>query len=650
MHIDSLILYAPHGQQRQIDFRPGALNVITGDSRTGKSSLINIIRFLLGSGSPHVPAGPIQRSVAWYGLLAHIGETRFFVGRPAPEGDETNATMLLIGVEDPPPLSELSENTTSDALREYIGGLIGIEDNLNVPEPGRTRAPLSANLVHALYYCFQGQGEIANPDILFHRQNREWQPQAIRDTLPFFLGAQGAEDMRKRQELTEVRRDLRRAQQQLRAAEAERESGLDRAGSLLSEARDVGIGVPDDTAETLDEARAQLRALVDERTSDLPQADAGVEFETLNRERRAVADQIRELGEQLRGLDDFAQAGDAYTGELDEQRARLASIGLVPEGADGEATCALCGQALGDQHSGAHERVTRALASLDRRLELAQRDIPRIETARRGLVEQRRDLRRHLAEINQALDSIAANNEVAAQRRESLNLQSYVRGRIAQYLDTTQIVEDEQLAQLTQRVADLRGAVERLEDELDPEAIRSRTISLLNTVSRQMSEWAKELGLEHAQQGPRIDYDRLTIVVDTDDGPAYMDRGEIGSGMNWVGYHLTAYLSLQEFFIRHERPVPRFVVFDQPSQAFFPPDRESGGDLDELDDTDREHTRQLYELMQEVVTALDGQLQVMALDHADFEDQWFQEAVIQRWRGGEALIPTSWITPGDPTA
>ena len=37
--------------------------------------------------------------------------------------------------------------------------------------------------------------EIANPDILFHRQNREWMPQTIRDTLPYFLGAQGADDL-----------------------------------------------------------------------------------------------------------------------------------------------------------------------------------------------------------------------------------------------------------------------------------------------------------------------------------------------------------------------------------------------------------------------------------------------------------------------
>jgi hypothetical protein len=74
---------------------------------------------------------------------------------------------------------------------------------------------------------------------------------------------------------------------------------------------------------------------------------------------------------------------------------------------------------------------------------------------------------------------------------------------------------------------------------------------------------------------------------------------------------MTSYLALQDFFIRRCRPVPSFLILDQPSQAFFPADRESGGDLDELSDTDRENTRRLYRLIHDVITSLDGKLQVM---------------------------------------
>jgi energy-coupling factor transporter ATP-binding protein EcfA2 len=647
IQLDQLVLFNADGETRTIGLRPGRLNVITGDSGTGKSSLINIIRFLLGSGNPHTPRGPISRSIAWFGLRGHVGDTRFVIARPAPEaGAETNEAMLLIGVDSIPPFDQLQANTSRVALREYLGGLIGLEDNLNVPGEGRTRLPLSATFVHSLYYCFQGQGEIANPDILFHHQNIEWIPQTIRDTLPFFLGAQGVDDLRRRELLTELRRNLRRAQQRLRAAEAEQDAGLDRAASLLTESVDVGLLAERPTLEELAEAQRMLRQLVDAPPPKERPTGFGGEFDRLRRQRVELSDALREIADQLRGLDEFAAVDDAYNGELVEHRARLASIGLITDDAS-EAPCPVCGRSIGEHEAPSHSSVERALGRAERRLELAQRDRPRVQAARDVLRTQQADLQRQLRDVDQALDALATQDEIASALREAINLQSYVRGRIAQYLDSIEDTGDVEMESLRSEVTSLEAEVAELTEALDPAALRSRTDSLLRTVSRQMTEWAQELELEHAAEGAQIDLDRLTIVADTPDGPAYMDRGEIGSGMNWVGYHLTAYLALQDFFIRHRRPVPSFLVLDQPSQAFFPQDRVTGGDLEELSDTDRENTRKLYKLMYDVVERLDGKLQIVALDHADFGDEWFASSVEHRWRGGEGLIPRAWYENGN---
>jgi hypothetical protein len=115
-----------------------------------------------------------------------------------------------------------------------------------------------------------------------------------------------------------------------------------------------------------------------------------------------------------------------------------------------------------------------------------------------------------------------------------------------------------------------RRRLRSLAESLDVDTVRSRTASLLRSVGRQMTTWAEELDLEHAEDGVQIDLDRLTIVADTPGAPACMDRGEIGSGMNWVGYHLTAYLALRRFFIEQSRPVPSFLILDQPSRRSSP--------------------------------------------------------------------------------
>jgi len=643
MQLDALILYNTDGDIRQIRFRPGRLNLISGESGTGKSSIIGILRFLLGGDTPHVPLGPIQDTVAWYGLLAHVGETQFFIGRPAPpHGVTTSQVMLSIGEGVIPKFASLEPNANTTDLVDYLGGLIGIEENLHVPAEGRSRRALAANFRHSLYYSFQGQGEVANPDLLFHHQNRDFQKQAIRDTFPYFLGAQSSDALRKREELSELRRDIRRQQARLAEAQSAQELGVGRAAGLIADARASGLLPVDAVPGDVSEAIALLsEALGKEQPSaHADEADSDAETERLIARRADLRSAIRDINDKLRGLDEFARVGTEYSAELNEHRVRLATIGLIPDATDAEATCPVCLTTLTDTVT--HDAIGHSLGRVARRIELAQRDQPRIATARTELIKARDQVRADLTDINTALDELARTDDIRAVAQRTWDQQSFVRGRIAQYLDTTTLESDGTIENLGRVIEALEDRAAQLTEELDPDALRSAMDSLLSIVGRRMTGLARSLPLEHSEHGVRIDPYRLTVVADTLQGPAYMDAGAIGSGMSWVGYHLTAYLALQDYFIEANRPVPRFIVLDQPSQAFFPRDRERGGDLAELSDTDRDNTRKLYRMMFDAVTQLNGQLQIIAFDHADFSDGWFQESIIETWRNGVALIPRGW--------
>jgi hypothetical protein len=49
--------------------------------------------------------------------------------------------------------------------------------------------------------------------------------------------------------------------------------------------------------------------------------------------------------------------------------------------------------------------------------------------------------------------------------------------------------------------------------------------------------------------------------------------------------------------------------------------------------------------MFDVAVELAGDLQIIVLDHADLRDDWFQGAVVERWRKGVKLVPASWMEP-----
>ena len=74
MQILEIVLYSKRNQKRVIPFRTGQVNIITGDSATGKSSLSTIVDYCLGRETYLIPEGFIRKNVAWFGLrLQFIG-------------------------------------------------------------------------------------------------------------------------------------------------------------------------------------------------------------------------------------------------------------------------------------------------------------------------------------------------------------------------------------------------------------------------------------------------------------------------------------------------------------------------------------------------------------------------------------------------
>lgn len=152
----------------------------------------------------------------------------------------------------------------------------------------------------------------------------------------------------------------------------------------------------------------------------------------------------------------------------------------------------------------------------------------------------------------------------------------------------------------------------------------------------------KKLKLEHSGNPVRFDLKDTTIVIDREDRPIPLRR--MGSGENWVGYHLIIHLALHKHFCQNQRPVPRFLFLDQPSQVYYPSDQDIKlkGSFDKLRDEDRKAVSMMYKLIFDVVNDLKPNFQIIITDHADLAENNFQSAVVERWRDGRALIPKDW--------
>lgn len=644
LQILALVIYSHDGQRRSIPFKAGAVNIITGASKTGKSALVDIVDYCFGADQCRVPEGPIRRAVAWFGLHLQLPNGQAFVARRCPGPTAVSSEDCFVevgGTLTPPDAAALRQTTNTKGLGSLLTGWTGISDNVHEPPPGQTRAPLSANIRHALALCFQPQDEIIRRQQLFHGSSDNFFAQALKDTLPYFLGAVDTEYVRKREELRRLRERLRSVERQIAELRALSGEGVSKAATLLAQARDIGASnrIPDNWADTVSALREVAAAPARGGSAERPD---GQEFARLSDEREQLLNDQRRLRDEIAAAKAFERDERGYSNEAGEQRARLVSIGIF-DGSDPAHSCPLCTRELSDPAAvPSSTQIADTLRDVSARLQAVTRAVPQVEKAIADLESKLQRTQGLLAENRAKMDAVRSANERLQQIQEMESRRAHIVGRISLYLESLPELPDTKALEEERRRLQQQG--DALEEELSADRVKERVDSIVSILGGWMTEWAHRLDLEHSQFPLRLDIKKLTIVADTADGPVPMDR--MGSGENWVGYHLIAHLALHKWFTQRSRPTPRFLFLDQPSQVYFPPEKIIDGAVTGVSEDDRAAVSRMFKFVFDVVAELVPGFQVIITEHADINEPWYQGAVVERWRGANKLVPDTWPRQG----
>jgi hypothetical protein len=647
LQILDIVIYSHDGRLRRLKLEPGKVCIITGASKSGKSALVHIVDYCFGSGECPVPEGPIRRSVSWFGLRLQLESGQAFIARRCPERRAVSNEDCFVDIGstvDIPEAAQLKQTTNTKGLIGLLSAWCGIKDNVHEPLPGQTRAPLSATVRHALCLCFQPQDEIIRRQQLFHGASDSWISQALKDTLPYFLGAVDDEYVRKREELRRLKDELRGCDRRLGELRALRGDGLSKASILLAQARDTGLTASsasswDQTVSVLREVGATPMASLE---AELEGQTAGAEFEKLATARIQLRSEQRRLQDEVTAIRSFAKDEKGFATEAKEQQARLQSIGIF-DGVDPGHSCPMCAQPLPAAATPpTNEDLKHSLSTLATRLNSVIQAAPQIEKVASDTERRLQEVRGALAKNWAEMEGVRSANERLSRVKDDSVKRAHILGRIALYLDSLPDLPDTKA--LEERAAFLRAQCNVIESELSDEHIQDRVDSITSILGQNLTAWSKRLELEHSKYPLRLDVKKLTIVADTADGPVPMSR--MGSGENWVGYHLIAHLALHQWFAGQKRPVPNFLFLDQPSQAYFPAETDTDPSLTLGSEDDRQAVSRMLKLVFDVVAGASrlesAGMQVIITEHADINEAWFKDAVAERWRHGKKLVPDDW--------
>ena len=196
------------------------------------------------------------------------------------------------------------------------------------------------------------------------------------------------------------------------------------------------------------------------------------------------------------------------------------------------------------------------------------------------------------------MQEVRTADERTAQTHDDATKKVHILGRISLDLESLPDLPDTQA--LEREAENLRAQANALEVELGDERVRLESITSI--LSQRMTRVARDLGLEHSKFPLRLDLKNLTIAADTTQGPVPMAR--MGSGENWVAYHLIAHLALHQWFVERGRPVPNVLFLDQPSQVYFPAEKDVDGSLSLVSEDDRAAVSRIFQLVFTAVTTV----------------------------------------------
>ena len=322
------IILWPKGDQlppRIIPFIPDKINIITGESATGKSSLTAIIDYCLGSGKCAIPVGLIRDVTEWFGLHVKLANTEMIVARRNP-GDQQTTTDLYweeglelqvpLVVEKNARLADLKGRLDQAARLPHLE--LSADDAVGFGGRPSFRDMAAFN--------FQPQHIVANPYTLFFKADTTEHREKLRAMFPFVLGAVTASTLAKQRELKEVTKEHDRLRRELDARLEAAKAWEAEIESYYLQAKALGLlpDAPDpDSTWNLDRYVLELQPVPESvKEVDIPEIKEGTgeaavaSLTKILGEEDHLARQIGRVRQRLSKLDQLSESVGEYGSTL----------------------------------------------------------------------------------------------------------------------------------------------------------------------------------------------------------------------------------------------------------------------------------------------------------------------------------------------
>lgn len=638
-YIKAIIIFNRNGEKRIVPLVQG-VNIITGESKTGKSALVEIIDYCLCSTRCTIPKGIITDFSYLYTLVMAIENNTYIIARynwddgakmhiskEAMDFKPENLELSYFAEKPTLPYKE-AQNEIECALGLFVTNMV-----VDTDQNGK-----KASLRNMVSYLFQHQNLIASKFALFYRFSDYYKRKDVIDQFPVFAGMISQEYYSDLIQLNTLKSQLKQKYKKQKANE--------KSSAYIEE----------NLSPLLKNYFALLEQKFDEKTSvqqmlriasNLPEFDdtqlfgerlLSERYNELNVELEALRDEEREILLKIKNIDNASNTGKSYTQMLQDLKQQTIIAGIETN----EYSCPLCGSKCKEITEN-DTNLIEATEWLDSELRITEKytadfseDVRKLKEAHSKIDEKIKGVWRQIKTFEEKFIS----SKTLISKREKVN---YAKAKIALYaeMNSSGIFEN-----VDEDIEDLKGQIARLEEKIQGFDVDKKMSKAESFLSNNMNRLSLTLDFEEEFKPVDLYFglkDGSFDIYQHQENNENIYLYEMGSGANWVSCHIALFLSFLRFFTSQDNsPMPLIMFFDQPSQVYFP----QGSGISEITQTDLNAVNKMYKTIFDEINSIGEDTgilpQIIIVDHVDGNNlackEEFDGYVRCNWRNNHALI------------
>lgn len=637
--IKSIIIFNRDGDKKVVPLEQG-VNIITGESKTGKSALVEIIDYCLCSTRCTIPKGKITDFTYIYVLLMNINNRTYVIARynwnnggkmffNEESNDFSSQNLDINYFEEKNALSYKDvKNEIECALGLFITNMATDPD-----QKGK-----KASLRNMVSYMFQHQNLIASKFALFYRFADFYKRKDVIDQFPVFAGMISQEYYSDLIQLNSLKTQLKQKTKKRKDIEKSKTYIKNNLCSLLSDyfaLLDLNFD-DNNPVQKMFEIASNLPKF--DETHLFGESKIVERYNQLNDELEKLRNTDRDILVKIDNMKKVSNTGSSFSKMLNTLKQKTSAAKIETE----EYTCPLCGQKC-QEISDNDAKLIEATDWLDDELKITEKYTADFSEDIRKLNEDHEKIKENIRNTSRQIKNIEGkfiSSATLVSKREKVN---YAKAKIDVFVEMNDAGIFESV---DEEIEELKEKILRLEEKIKGFDVRKKMSKAELFLDNNMNRLSSTLDFEEEYKPIDLHFgltDGSFDIYQHQNSNENIHLYEMGSGANWVSCHIALFLSFLHYFSEQKNsPMPLIMFFDQPSQVYFPQGDEKG----EIDEADLVAVNKMYKTIFDEINLIGDETgilpQIIIVDHVDGNSleckEEFNRYVRCNWRNGQALI------------